>query len=440
MKANKKFVSDLERAIQFHQQGNNVAAKALYQKLLNQESDHPDLLHFYGLYCFQYGEQDKGIRYVRKCLQLNPQYPDACNNLGNMLKLSGKLEEAEEMYHKALELNPQSADAMINLGVLARSRQAYDEALEWNQRAIAINPDNGIAYNNLARLLMKLGKTRLALEVLNEAVKKVVKFDASSEETHVQRARLMLILGNKDEAEEIYRDWLNAYPDSKRAQHMLAAVTGVDVPEKSDPDYVKVLFDRFSSSFDEVLDRLDYKAPEIVGARVARYYTTDQPAEYLLDAGCGTGLCGTFLRGITSNMFGVDLSPGMLQRASQRELYDDLIEMELVAYLNEVPDRFDAIVSADTLNYFGDLSEVFAATARSLKPGGRFVFTLEQHEAESNESFNLNSHGRYSHSLSYVSELLSQSGFDLPESEQVVLRTELAIPVSGMVIVTRKPL
>lgn len=428
--------SDLElsHAIEFHRQGNSSAALKVYQALLERDSTNPDLLHFYGVFCFQFGDQGQGIQLVESCLKLNPQYPDACNNLGNMYKLQGKWEEAQAQYERVLALRPEFSDAMINLGVLARSRQDYNQALQWYKRAIEANPKDGLAYDNLSRLYLKLGHKRSALEVLDAAVQEAVREESSREDMHLRRAYLMMVLGHTEQGQQIYEDWLKAYPESKRAQHMLAAVTGENVPDKSDPDYVKAMFDRFSENFDEILDQLDYKAPQIVGDLVARYYPDTKSALNVLDAGCGTGLCGDYLCNLPGSLTGVDLSPGMLARARQREHYDELIETELVAYLKESRRKYDVIVSADTLNYFGELSDVFIAAVAALKPGGRFFFTLEQHENNSESDFVLNTHGRYSHAIPYVEKLLESSGFGLDALEDVVLRMEVGIPVKGIVV------
>ncbi len=44
----------------------------------------------------------------------------------------------------------------------------------------------------------------------------------------------------------------------------------------------------------------------------------------MLDAGCGTGLCGPIFRNISGSMIGVDLSPEMVEKARERKVYDEL--------------------------------------------------------------------------------------------------------------------
>ena len=53
-----------------------------------------------------------------------------------------------------------------------------------------------------------------------------------------------------------------------------------------------------------------------------------EPSKQLdvLDAGCGTGLCGPLLAPYARRLIGVDLSEGMLALAKEKHVYDALIK------------------------------------------------------------------------------------------------------------------
>jgi predicted TPR repeat methyltransferase len=155
----------------------------------------------------------------------------------------------------------------------------------------------------------------------------------------------------------------------------------------------------------------------------------------VLDAGCGTGLCGPLLKPYVKRLIGVDLSSGMLNKARGRALYDDLVEADLVTYLNGCHACFDLIVSADTLVYFGDLQPFLQSAQKALKRAGNLVFTLEKCEEAADNGYKLNFHGRYSHTHDYVKEALDFSGFAMQSAESVVLRKESGQPVIGMLVV-----
>lgn len=104
----------------------------------------------------------------------------------------------------------------------------------------------------------------------------------------------------------------------------------------------------------------------------------DEAGLNILDLGCGTGLCGELLCAMSRKLIGVDLSSGVLEVAREKEKYDELVEQEVVAYLNECGQSFDVIVAADLLVYLGDLSSLFAAAQAVLTGGGLFVFLLRR--------------------------------------------------------------
>jgi predicted TPR repeat methyltransferase len=124
----------------------------------------------------------------------------------------------------------------------------------------------------------------------------------------------------------------------------------------------------------------------------------------------------------------------MLTKAQQKQVYDRLVQNELTEFLQARHREFDLILSADTLVYFGPLEEVAAAANRALRPGGMLVFTVEELVSPPQGiEFRIETHGRYSHSQSYVERVLRDAGFT-PEVGHADLRTESALPVAGLVV------
>ena len=153
----------------------------------------------------------------------------------------------------------------------------------------------------------------------------------------------------------IFEEWLKEEPDNPIARHMLAACSGRDVPQRASDRYVEQTFDSFAASFDAKLARLSYRAPALVAAMLEDSGLAPTKSLDVLDAGCGTGLCGPLVAPYARRLVGVDLSAGMLTRAKEKNVYDELYKVELTEYLRDQREAFDVIVSADTLVYFGDL-------------------------------------------------------------------------------------
>ena len=218
-------------------------------------------------------------------------------------------------------------------------------------------------------------------------------------------------------------------------RHLLAAITGEDVPERAADLYIKRVFDQLAETFEEHLERLEYRAPRLIAEAISARL---QPEGSLavLDAGCGTGLCGPLLRPFASSLVGVDLSSGMIEKARERGIYDVLVEAELTDWLvSQTPQTYDLVACADTFCYFGDLHRVLGAMGHVLRRGGLLVFTVESAEASAAAAgFRIHPHGRYSHTGAHVSAALTGGGLSLLQMERQMLRLEGGTPVHGFVI------
>jgi len=207
---------------------------------------------------------------------------------------------------------------------------------------------------------------------------------------------------------------------------------------RSDAGYVRHLFDQFSSDYDaRMVGELGYAAPRIL----RELATFVMPALHdgalnILDLGCGTGLAGAAFRQVAKRLDGIDLSPSMVDRARRRGVYDRLSVGDVEAIPNG-GERYDLIVAADTLVYLGDLSPVFAAAHRVLKPAGFFLSTVEKDEGE---GFALGPKRRWRHSEDYLKAAAKAAGFEIAGVVACSPRTEGSIAVDGLAVALQKPL
>ena len=85
-------------------------------------------------------------------------------------------------------------------------------------------------------------------------------------------------------------------------------------------------FDSFAASFDSKLAKLAYRAPALVSAMLDDAGLDASRSLDVLDAGCGTGLCGPLIAPYARRLTGVDLSGGMLSQAKEKNIYDELLQ------------------------------------------------------------------------------------------------------------------
>lgn len=90
----------------------------------------------------------------------------------------------------------------------------------------------------------------------------------------------------------------------------------------------------------------------------------------VLEVGCGTGLILERLGSVAEEAWGVDLSPGMLQKARQRGLN------VVLGSVTEIPfadDSFDLVCSFKVLAHVPDIGQALAEISRVTRPGGHMV-------------------------------------------------------------------
>ncbi len=425
----------VELAILLQQNEQLDDAGLLLRKVLEVAPDHPRALHYSGVLAHQRGRNDDAIALVERSLGLAPDHADWHSNLGIILQSTGKLEAAIDAYRHAIAIDPGHANAHSNLGVLLRAMGQPSEAEAAYRTAIRLNPEHIDAYTNLGILLDGLKRAEEAAACYC----KVITLRPKHKDARKLLALAHCMLGETGEAVKIFEDWLAEDPGDPIPAHMLAACTGKDVPARASDGFVARTFDSFAQSFESKLQRLSYRAPALIAAMLedARL----EPAKRLavLDAGCGTGLCGPLVAPYAHQLVGVDLSDGMLAHAREKQVYDELTRGELTKYLRDHRNAFDLIVSADTLVYFGDLEPVLDAAAGALRPNGLMVFTLEHAAgAAPDGAYRLELHGRYSHGRDYVGRLLTRVGLEAAIAE-AELRMEAGSPVAGLVIRATKP-
>ncbi len=410
------------------------------------------------------GRADAALGAIGEALARDDAHARSWLMLGRLLP--GTSEDAERALRRALDLDPQLGEAHLALGFACVGTSRLGEAAGHLEAAIRLGAGGGEVHAVLGHLRFLSGQFAGALQAFDAAAVSGALDAATFEKRARVRAFLAMTTGPLEAAAEAYAAEAGAGavtpfallreaflyfgaqghaqlalhigalclaldPANAEMPYLLAAQAG-NAPERAPDTYLEAYFDRFAPDFDhKLVDLLGYDGP----AHLCRLIRAVRPDfALMLDLGCGTGLAGADLRTFGGTLVGVDLSGQMLAQAAARGLYADLIKSEALHYLETSPQRYDLVLAADVLIYFGVLEPLFAGVAARLAPGGLFAFSIET--AGPGVDVAVLPSGRFVHNPDYIARLAA--GFEVVGWEAATVRQEALKPVAGLFVVLRR--
>ena len=144
---------------------------------------------------------------------------------------------------------------------------------------------------------------------------------------------------------------------------------------------VRGFYDDWSESYDAEIAENGYATPGRCAEALVRVATPFDTG--ILDFGCGTGISGQAFReaGFTA-LDGVDLSSDMLEQARTKNVYKRLHQIEAGENL---PRGYQVIAAVGVIGVGAAPPEAFDTVMEALDPGGRFVFSFNDHALEQPE-------------------------------------------------------
>lgn len=391
------------------------------------------------------GQRQAAIDALDQALAAEPQHADAWMHRGLAAGELGRHAEALGNFERALQLDAGSGSAQFYWALSLGHLQRHAEALAALERLLQHQPDRAPAW-------MLHGQTLQMLERHAEALpsyRRAVAVDPALGAAWSHLGQLLKDLGQRSEAKAALERALAEGDDPETNRYFLASLGEGSTPAAAPAHYVQALFDGYADDFEpHLLKVLRYRAHEDVAAAALAAWRSGRAADaapqWVIDLGCGTGLCGAQLKPPARHLEGVDLSRTMIEAARARGVYDTLAQAGLVEHLQASTRQFDIAVAADTFIYLGDLGPVFAAVRRVLTPGGVLAFSIESLAAApptepSPPDYRLNAQLRYAHAESYLRRLAALHGFEVASVQRQVLREEQRRPVEGLVAALRLP-
>lgn len=436
----------------YYSQQRFKAAQVAYQQAIVLCPDYMDAYYNLGLAFSKDNEPIAAMNAYRQLILAIPTHAAARFQLGCLMMQQADYVSAAEQFLQILEIEVHHVETWINLATCYLRLGRWVEAKQLYLQVLKVADDEQALFN-LGVIHRLLGETHSAISYYQRLCRaQQAKQKNSNQEksqkhltdsaipnvdVHYNLALAYLDMNDRQSALTHLQEVLRIEPDHQVVRYMLQVMTTPDSVNHSAPQFVQSLFDGYAQHYDAHMQKtLHYQVPELLHRMVVEIQN-EHVYQTILDLGCGTGLCGEWLRPMARTLIGVDLSSAMLAQAASKNKYDELIHDELIAFLKTKVSGclFDGVIAADVLVYFGDLSMLFELISQVLQPGGWFVFSTE---ISTKKDYQITTSARFSHHEQYIKGLATQNGLVLKQQKAVNLRKQAQINMRGHVYLLEK--
>lgn len=412
--------------------GEPALAKECFERAIAARPDFAEAHYELGMLLIQDKQYPEAEAHFARALNLRPQYNAALFQLAHTHYLQEQFPQAVIHYREFLTREPGQVAALNNLGRIYERTGQYEEAIRQYRAALKQKGDECTIYCNIGRTCM----AQRDWDAAAKHYRKAIAANPQAYDGHLGLGQAYCEMGALESAKACFEKTVELRPDLPIARYLLANVDSGGASGAAISDYVAGLFDDYADKFDkDLVEKLKYRTPDLINDMVRKHLADNAARIDIMDLGCGTGLCGPLLKDIAARLDGVDLSARMIDKARERGVYDELHVGDITTVMNTCGRQYDLVISADVFVYIGDLTPVFDAVLRILRPGGLFAFSVELHEGD---GYRLLSSGRQAHSVPYIDGLFAKHGLIPLSREQCDLRLERGVPVKGMVYIARR--
>ncbi len=157
--------SFLERQEQYEQ------AEALYLRGIEVEPENMDLLFRLGVVYDKTGRKEAVIKQMKNIIKIAPDNANALNYLGYTYADMGiELDEAQSLIEKALRIEPDNGYITDSLGWVYYQKGEFEKAIELLTRALQLSPNDPILLEHLGDAYKKNGNLEKALETYRQSL------------------------------------------------------------------------------------------------------------------------------------------------------------------------------------------------------------------------------------------------------------------------------
>ena len=152
-------------------QGNLDAAASLYQKILDEQSEDAEALHYLGLVNYQQGDFRSADDLMSRSLQINPSCANTLSDLGMVKVEREQYRDALPLFNRALQLNGRHTDALNNMATALTKLGHFEQAIPVYKRLSILRPRSARVFCNLADAQSRANLVTASIKNYQRAIK-----------------------------------------------------------------------------------------------------------------------------------------------------------------------------------------------------------------------------------------------------------------------------
>ena len=286
-------------------------------------------------------------------------------------------------------------------------------AYDFYRHAFELEDSSAVVCECLAKQAMRLNKNAEVAELFADLTLRHPSFPFA----WFYLGQALLAESRVEAARRAMGQYLSLDPDDKLgSQLVLGAGGAIPLPEGPGEAYLKNFYRIRADHWDETVVQA-YNGHDIIMGAFDMCLSGGHIAARVLDAGCGTGSLGVRMKPSVGSLDGVDLSPHMVGKAQEKNIYDPLETGDLFKFLVAHKDTYDIVVAAAILFHFRDLTAALKPIFKALRPSGQAIFTLFKN---TENDLRLNNQGFFEHSSEEIEACVTESGLQLIDLDEAV--------------------
>ncbi len=161
-----------DEAVKLQRQGDHRGAIKNFKKILEQSSDHHQVLNHYAISLAELGDLITAKKTLEKVVKNAPDFADGWLNLGMVQQQTQNIESAANSFDQLRTLVPNSPVSHIKYAEACMKLERHEEAFKAYKRALAIEPGDPSVWRNFSWVCLYVGDWDMAIEAADKVLQK----------------------------------------------------------------------------------------------------------------------------------------------------------------------------------------------------------------------------------------------------------------------------